>query len=177
MVLQKADADPARARLADRLTTEQQLGLARARAQQMLDEQAKCWTDALRPELAAQGIRFLEPTEYHDNLSLFLAGHFQREIAPVLTPLAFDPGHPFPHSSNRSKNFAVAIKHEGRTKFARIKLPPVLPRFIQLPAAFAGGGTAFVFIEDVVCANGRSSTANGVHPIFPSRASCSLPSS
>ena len=74
----------------------------------------------------------------------------------MLTPLAFDPGHPFPHISNRSKNLAVAVKHEGRTKFARIKLPPVLPRFLQLPAAFAGGGTAFVFIEDVVCANVES---------------------
>ena len=140
----------------DGLTTEQQLALVRARARQMLDEQARCWTDALRPELAAHGIRFLDPTEYSDDLSDYLAGHFTREIAPVLTPLAFDPGHPFPHISNRSKNLAVAVKHEGRTKFARIKLPPVLPRFLQLPAALAGGGTAFVFIEDVVCANVES---------------------
>ncbi len=48
----------------DGLTTEQQLALVRARARQMLDEQALCWADALRPELAAHGIRFLEPTEY-----------------------------------------------------------------------------------------------------------------
>ena len=47
----------------DGLTTEQQLALVRARARQMLDEQARCWTDALRPELAAHGIRFLEPTD------------------------------------------------------------------------------------------------------------------
>ena len=140
----------------DGLTTEQQLALVRARARQMLDEQAKCWTDALRPELAAHGIKFLEPGDYSEDLSAYLAGYFQREIAPVLTPLAFDPGHPFPHISNRSKNLAVAVKHEGRTKFARIKLPPVLPRFIQLPPAFAGGDTAFVFIEDVVCANVES---------------------
>ena len=140
----------------DGLTTEQQLALVRARARQMLDEQARCWSDSLRPELAAHGIRFLDPTEYSDGISAFLAGHFEREIAPVLTPLAFDPGHPFPHISNRSKNLAVAVKHEGRTKFARIKLPPVLPRFLQLPAALAGGGTAFVFIEDVVCDNVES---------------------
>ena len=140
----------------DGLTTGQQLALVRARARQMLDEQAKCWSDSLRPELAAHGIRFLDPTDYSDGLSAHLAGYFEREIAPVLTPLAFDPGHPFPHISNRSKNLAVAVKHEGRTKFARIKLPPVLPRFLQLPAALAGGGTAFVFIEDVVCANVES---------------------
>ncbi len=140
----------------DGRTTVQQLALVRARARQMLDEQARCWSDSLRPELAAHEIRFLDPTEYSDGVSAYLAGYFEREIAPVLTPLAFDPGHPFPHISNRSKNLAVAVKHEGRTKFARIKLPPVLPRFLQLPAALAGGGTAFVFIEDVVCANVES---------------------
>jgi polyphosphate kinase len=140
----------------DGLTTAQQLALVRARAKQMLDQQARCWTDTLRPELAAHGIRFLEPAEYSGDLSAFLAGHFEREIAPVLTPLAFDPGHPFPHISNRSKNLAIAVKHEGRTKFARVKLPPVLPRFVALPPRFAAGGTAFVFIEDVVCANVES---------------------
>jgi polyphosphate kinase len=140
----------------DGLTTEQQLALVRARARRMLDEQAKCWGDALRPELAANGIRFLEPREYSEELVSFLAGFFHREIAPVLTPLAFDPGHPFPHISNQSKNLAVAVKHDGRTKFARIKLPPVLPRFIQLPPRFSGGDTVFVFLEDVVCANVES---------------------
>src|SRR5262245_24745372 len=140
----------------DGLTTEQQLTRVRARVRQMLDEQARCWNDALRPELAAHGIRFLDPHEYSEAMTAFLADYFQREIAPVLTPLAFDPGHPFPHISNRSKNLAVAVKHEGRTKFARIKLPPVLPRFIQLPAKLSGDCTSFVFLEDVVCANVES---------------------
>jgi polyphosphate kinase len=140
----------------DGLTTEQQLTLVRARAKRMLDEQAQCWTEALRPELAAHGIRFLEPHEYSDAVTDYLANYFRREIAPVLTPLAFDPGHPFPHISNRSKNLAVAVKHEGRTKFARVKLPPVVPRFIPLPAALAQGETAFAFVEDIVCANVQS---------------------
>jgi len=141
---------------ADGLTTEQQLGLVRTRARQMLDEQARCWNDGLRPELAQHGIRFLEPSEYSKDVAAFVAEHFRRDIAPVLTPLAFDPGHPFPHISNRSKNLAVAVKHDGRTKFARIKLPPVLPRFIQLPAKLSGECTTFVFLEDVVCANVES---------------------
>jgi polyphosphate kinase len=140
----------------DGLTTEQQLTLVRARARQMLDEQAKVWTDALRPELALHGIRFLEPHEYSDEVAAYLGTYFQREIAPVLTPLAFDPGHPFPHISNRSKNLAVAVKHEGRTKFARVKLPPVIPRFIPLPAALSHGDTVFAFVEDIVCANVQS---------------------
>jgi polyphosphate kinase len=140
----------------DGLTTEQQLTMVRARARQMLDEQARCWSDALRPELAAHGIRFLDPHDYTEAIASYLADYFTREIAPVLTPLAFDPGHPFPHISNRSKNLAVAVKHEGRTKFARVKLPPVLPRFIQLPAALAQGDTVFAFLEDLVCANVQS---------------------
>ena len=72
----------------------------------------------------------------------------------MLTPLAFDPGHPFPHISNLSKNLAMVVKHEGRTKFARVKIPPVIPRFIPLPAALAAP-TTFVFLEDVVCANAQ----------------------
>ena len=55
----------------------------------------------------------------------------------MLTPLAFDPGHPFPYISNLSKNLAVVVKHGGRTKFARVKIPDVLPRFVPLPAALA----------------------------------------
>ena len=72
----------------------------------------------------------------------YLSGYFSREICPVLTPLAFDPGHPFPFISNLSKNFAVVVRHGGRTKFARVKVPDVLPRFIPLPEALgARAGT------------------------------------
>ncbi len=74
----------------------------------------------------------------------------------MLTPLAFDPGHPFPHISNLSKNLAVVVKHDGRTKFARVKLPPVLPRFIPLPSRIAPAATTFAFLEDVVRANVES---------------------
>jgi polyphosphate kinase len=140
----------------DGRTPDQQLTLVRARALRMLDEQAKVWEDALRPELAAEGIRFLDPHDYSEQIADYLADYFRREIAPVLTPLAFDPGHPFPHISNRSKNLAVAVKHEGRTKFARVKLPPVLPRFLQLPPPLCGDECVMVFVEDVVCANVQS---------------------
>src|SRR5207244_7968127 len=68
-----------------------------------------------------------------------------------LTPLAFDPGHPFPHVSNRSTNFAVAVRHNRRTKFARVKVPDILPRFVPLPAWFET--PAFAFLEDVIRQN------------------------
>ena len=62
------------------------------------------------------------------------SGSFNVDVCPVLTPLAFDPGHPFPLVSNRSKNLAVVVEHKGRTKFARVKVPDLLPRFVALPA-------------------------------------------
>src|SRR5262249_3057104 len=92
---------------------------------------------------------------------------FSQEIAPVLTPLAFDPGHPFPYISNLSKNLAVVVKHEGRTKFARVKLPPIVPRFISVPARIAPAPTTFVFLEGCGCANVESffpgTTVKGAH--------------
>jgi polyphosphate kinase len=93
----------------------------------------------------------LEPGEYTPAIAAYLDAHFHREIWPVLTPLAFDPGHPFPHISNLSKNLAVVVRHGGQTKFARVKLPDVLPRFIALPPQLSpAGGLAFVYLEDVL---------------------------
>jgi polyphosphate kinase len=146
----------------DGLTTEQQLALVRTRALQMIESQVACWTEVLRPALHEQGIRLLDAKDYSPAVSSYLAGYFEREIAPVLTPLAVDPGHPFPHISNLSKNLAVVVKHDGRTKFARVKLPPTLPRFVALPPGISGGGSVFVFLEDVVCAN--------VQALFPGTA-------
>jgi polyphosphate kinase len=79
----------------------------------------------------------------------------------VLTPLAFDPGHPFPYISNLSMNFAVVVRHGGRTKFARVKVPDMLPRFVQLPdhLGVAPDSRTFVFLEDVIRGN--------VHELFP----------
>jgi polyphosphate kinase len=140
----------------DGLTTHQQVAIVRERALAMLAEQGRCWEHELRPELARHGIVFLDPSDYRDDVSAYVAEYFRREIVPVLTPLAFDPGHPFPHISNLSKNLAVVVKHDGRTKFARVKLPPMVPRFVELPPALAGGQQTFVFLEDVVCANVQS---------------------
>jgi polyphosphate kinase len=138
----------------DGLSTGEQLVLVRKQAADMLAKQASCWTSALRPLLAEQHIHFLEPADYTPAITQHLQTYFTREIWPVLTPLAFDPGHPFPYISNLSKNLAVVVKHAGRTKFARVKLPDVLPRFIAIPANLAPqGGTTFVFLEDVVRTN------------------------
>jgi polyphosphate kinase len=82
-----------------------------------------------------------------------VSGVFERDIAPVLTPLAFDPGRPLPFLANRSMSVAVTVVYQGRLRFARVTVPTVLPRFIALPESLSPHGQAFVMLEDVVCAN------------------------
>ena len=138
----------------DGLTNAQQLAAIRARARSLMDAQAACWNERLRPALAAQGIRLLEPEQYSDGVRQFLAAYFRSNIFPLLTPLAFDPGHPFPLISNRSLNFAVVVRHGRRTKFARVKVPALLPRFVAIPRV--GGGSSphtLAFLEDVMRMN------------------------
>jgi polyphosphate kinase len=145
--------------------TEQQLIAIRRRATQMLDDAATCWQELLRPLLESEGIRFLEPTDYTPEVKTFLAGYFKTHIWPVLTPLAFDPGHPFPYISNLSHSFAVVVRHNGRTKFARVKVPDKLPRFVAIPERKAARGSAdrqqqtYAFLEDVIRMN--------IHELFP----------
>ena len=117
----------------DGQTTDQQLATIRSRALAQIDDQTACWSQSLRPLLAAEGIHFLEPAEYTPAIDTWLAQYFKDHIFPVLTPLAFDPGHPFPYISNLSMNLAVRVRHSGRTKFARVKVPGMLPRFVALP--------------------------------------------
>src|SRR4029450_9555199 len=137
----------------DGYNTEQQLYAMRTRARKQIDDEGSWW-DELRPLLAAEHISFVEPDAWTPQIREFLSTYFTREIYPVLTPLAFDPGHPFPLISNLSKNFAVVVKHRNRTKFARVKVPDALPRFIQLPEALSPTpGVTFVFLEDVIRAN------------------------
>src|SRR5918994_1335476 len=138
----------------DGQSTEQQLATIRARALAQMDEQTACWGQSLRPLLAAEGIHFLEPADYTPAIDAWLAQHFKDHIFPVLTPLAFDPGHPFPYISNLSMNLAVRVRHAGRTKFARVKVPSMLPRFIALPDNLSPQAClSHVFLEDVIRRN------------------------
>jgi polyphosphate kinase len=142
----------------DGYTTGQQLEAMRSCAHVMLDAVASTWT-TLRGLLLQEQIRLLDPQHWTPEIHEYLNGYFSRDICPVLTPLAFDPGHPFPFISNLSKNFAVVVRHGGRIKFARVKVPDVLPRFVPLPEALGHGPHTFVFLEDVVRAN--------IHELFP----------
>ena len=136
----------------DGLDIEDQVETVRHTAAGMFIDFGTCW-DELRRLLAEHEIDFLDRDEYTPAIHVFLKQHFSSNICPVLTPLAFDPGHPFPYISNRSKNLAVVVRHRHRTQFARVKLPHTLPRFIELPRTLTGGRRTFVFLEDVVKAS------------------------
>ena len=124
---------------------------ARGRATTLLEELSQFWHDTLRPQLAEERIHIIDAAEYTDDDRAYLERQFNVDVCPVLTPLAFDPGHPFPLVSNRSKNLAVVVEHKGRTKFARVKVPDLLPRFVALPKD--EGIRRYAMLEDVIREN------------------------
>jgi len=131
----------------------------------LLEQQTNCWCDDLMPRLQKAGIKLLNYDELKNKQRKLLRRHFESEIFPALTPLAFDPGHPFPHISNLSINLAVVVndpKHGER--FARLKVPHPLPRLLRIPSEERADSyhrlglqepkaTNFVWLEEVVVAN------------------------
>ncbi len=122
-------------RTPDGRTPTEQLTIARDRVQQLITKQHHHFETVLRPATIAQGIYLLDYFDLNQEQCNYLQTYFEEQIFPVLTPLAVDPGHPFPYISNLSLNLAVVIKHPdtGEELFARVKVPKVLPRFIVLP--------------------------------------------
>jgi polyphosphate kinase len=119
----------------DGRTPQEQLAAASDRVQKLITQQHQHFETVLRPAMARQGIYLLDYFDLNQEQRAYLQSYFEEQIFPVLTPLAVDPGHPFPYISNLSLNLAVVIKHPetGEELFARVKVPKVLPRFISLP--------------------------------------------
>ena len=149
----------------DGLTPAEQLAAIRRDLVPIFDEAMKCWRDDLEPKLRQAGVRILSYGELKGKQRRLLRRHFEHEIFPVLTPLAFDPGHPFPHISNLSLNLAVVVEDPmGRRRFARLKIPGSFPRLLRIPAEERAESyetlgldsveaTNFVWIEDAITEN------------------------
>ncbi|MBW4519664.1 MAG: polyphosphate kinase 1 [Scytolyngbya sp. HA4215-MV1] len=120
---------------ADGLTPQEQLAKISQRLRPDVEKQHRHFHQALRPQLAAQGIYLLDYIELNQEQRTYFQKYFEEQIFPVLTPLAVDPGHPFPYISNLSLNLAVVVQdaETGEELFARVKVPKVLPRFLPLP--------------------------------------------
>ncbi len=149
----------------DQMTPSEQLIAIRRLLLPKLDEQYQCWQEDIRPKLKHEGINILS---YHDlkrKQLKVLRKYFKKEIFPALTPLATDPGRPFPHISNLSINLAVLVHDPVHGKrFARLKVPQIYPRLIAIPdeeavdelaelGISAVDSTNFVWVEEVVKAN------------------------
>jgi polyphosphate kinase len=111
--------------------------------------QARLVHDGLLPQLSAEGIALLGEEQTTPEERHHLDQVFEELVFPVLTPLAVDPAHPFPYISNLSLNLAVRLRDEdGDVRFARVKIPPILPRLIRLPGP--AGTDRFVPLEAIV---------------------------
>ena len=129
----------------DGLTVQEQLDAIRRHVEPMLAEHARCWQNDLEPALAREGIAIRTYAALGDDDRAVADDYFRKHVFPILTPLAVDPGHPFPFISNLSKSLGVMLEHPGRAEpsWVRIKVPENLPRWVPLPdqAAFRSAGT------------------------------------
>ncbi len=115
----------------DGMTSAEQLTHLRGQVGPMLNEAASLFCEELLPELKRVGIEICDFADLSRAQQKALRAYFERGIFPVLTPLALGPGHPFPHISNLSLNLAVVVRDpELGERFARMKVPGVLPRFV-----------------------------------------------
>src|SRR6266536_4775244 len=138
----------------DGLTFSETLAAVANRVHELVEEQHRCFLEEIQPLLAAEGIVLLRPKEASEEQQRFLEDYFRRTLLPVLTPLAVDPGHPFPYLGNRSLCLVASIRPSApsalpHSALSVIHIPTqVVPRFVALPDP--AGRQVFMLLEDVI---------------------------
>jgi polyphosphate kinase len=134
----------------DGMSPTEQLAAITQKVAELMELQRKCLYDVLLPELEQHGIKLVGVNELTHEEWQRLDHFFETDVFPVLTPLAVDPGHPFPYISNLSLSLAVQVYDPATeaTRFARVKVPKSLPRWIPF-----GRTNQFVPLEQVIGAN------------------------
>ena len=134
-------------RTADGRSPSEQLTAIAARLHPMIVTAQETFHEQLLPLLARNGVRITPLDALDASHRISLDRYFEDEVFPVLTPLAVDPGHPFPYISNLSLSLAVTVRDRkaGQRRFARVKVPEVLPRFVPVE-----GTDAHVPLEDLI---------------------------
>jgi len=149
----------------DGMTPEEQLLHIHDHTEEFFEERRRIMNAELMPALEEVGIRMVPHDKVRAAERRELRERFVRDILPILTPLAIDPAHPFPHISNLSLNVLVVIGDGGRRVMARIKVPTTIDRFMRLPDKDRGPGERpemrFVRVEEVISAN--------LDELFPSK--------
>ncbi len=130
---------------ADQMSRDQVLELIGARTRELVAEQSRIWHEEVRPALAEAGIPIVAPDELTAAARTEIDRVFDRQIYPVLTPLAVGPGLPFPYISGLSLNLGLIVRDPGggEARFARVKVPPRIPRFLAADGVL-------VPLEDVI---------------------------
>ncbi len=136
---------------ADGMTASEQLTRISARTQELVERLGRCFTDEVLPALESTGIRLVHWDQIEAEDRARLAEYFTQQIFPVLTPLAVDPGHPFPYISGLSLNMAIIVRdpQTGTERFARLKVPNNVDRFVRVRR----GVDDFLPIEDLIAAH------------------------
>ena len=139
----------------DGLTPVEVMAAVATRVRELVDEQHRVFVDVLAPQLAAHGICLVRPGQETPAQARFLDDYVQRVLLPVVTPLAVDRGHPFPHLANRAVCLAVSLRPVATSPLPRATLsllhvPPnqVASRFVALPGP--PDQQAFMLLEDVL---------------------------
>jgi polyphosphate kinase len=116
------------------LTAQQQLSAIRNKVKPMLQTQAQCFLQVITPALESRGVQLLKWKDLDVGERSFTQEFFRNNVFPVLTPLAVDPGHPFPFMSNLSTSLGVSLRHPDRDErlFARIKVPKVFAQWVRV---------------------------------------------
>ncbi|TLU83077.1 MAG: polyphosphate kinase 1 [Chlorobium sp.] len=149
----------------DGRTPAEQLDKIRVMVLQQLKQRNECFYNDLLPALKNEGIDFVRFSLLDQKQQEKLRSYFRQYIYPVLTPLAFDTGHPFPFVSNLSLNLAIELEDEEThaLKFARVKVPSILPRLLQLEKIegfdVVGNCIRFIWLEDLI--------ENNLDQLFP----------
>ena len=136
---------------ADGLTVSEQLALISTRTQELVGRLGRCFTDEVLPALEKVGVRLVHWADIDAQDRASLARYFSDQIFPVLTPLAVDPGHPFPYISGLSLNMAIVVRDPdtGAERFARLKVPKNVDRFVRVRR----GVDDYLPIEDLIAAH------------------------
>lgn len=146
----------------DGMTPAEQLRAIRASVIRLFRSAHECWNKELVPALHEAGIHIVNYADLSDEQRATLDSYFLEAVFPTLTPLAFDPGRPFPHISNLSLNLAILLRGvEGEQHFARVKIPDTLPQLVPVSAPKPKSRTkkavikeqTFIWLEQLIIAN------------------------
>ncbi len=159
---------------ADGMIPQEQLTAISERTHQMVAEQYRVWAKELVPLLSANGLHLLTRETLSPEQKAAAKQLFQTQVFPALTPLAVDPGHPFPHLRNKSLNLVMVVRRGDRRRkkeasessMAVVQVPSVLPRLVTMPSA---SGSAFLLLEELI-----SMHANELFPGFAVEQSCAF---